>query len=856
MISILGSYSDQRLVNAPLTTAPPFSAHALRDEHPSRQGRTGSQGLVQQFAGEYVHSAATSDAVQWKTCIAEFQKDDLVLDNFALLTSAKSLIRRHDKDADKSITSALPSVELSKILFSMIYLASNNLITDDEASSAFELLQRDNCLDLLTTIASNTFPAAKAILKKFLPGAVKSGNITMVETLLSTGIDINSRFNNGFDTLLLIAMRQGNLQMTEFLLEHQADARQSPKVIHAAVTAGNLQLVKLLYDSGARDETRTMWTTNQTALYSATSNGQIDIVEFLLSRGVNVNAAAGPYGETVLQAAASTGIWSLVELILRHQPTDIYTALVTSIRAGHDEIAKALIYQCIDLDRPKGETPLQAASRRGNEELVRILVGMGVDVNAAPKTGHFGTTGLTALQAAALCGKLEVVRFLVEKGADVNAPPAENGGKTALQAAAHSGSLQAAALSGKLEVLRFLVEHGADVNAPPAEMGGMTALQAAAHNGSLEVVQFLLQHGADIDSDVAADEGQSVLLAAVRTGDMKLILFLIDNGADINAESAWFYGHTPLEAAVVSGDIELVRLLLDHKADPNAHGTEPLLAAARTASYDIMKLLLDRGADVNKANAGGRTVIQHMVDDGKWERDIVELLLKRGANRTDALPAIAESGDIELAKTLLDLGVDINATQQFKLSALATAALAGNVDMVGLFLGYGANDRSGALHAAVRAAHPTLVRLLIRAGADVNSQHKTYGGSSSVMEEAAIQGNLEIIRLLLDSGAKVEAKEETDDTTTRTSTRTTALQYAAIHGHLSVVHELVRRGADVNAPAWSDNQRTALEGAAEHGRLDTVQFLINMQANVHTSRGLHFARKEGHDAVVELLMLQ
>jgi ankyrin repeat protein len=813
---------------------------------------------VRQYPGVCADSAATSDAVEWKTCIAGFQKDDLVLDNFASLTSAKSLIRRYHKASDKSLASALPSLELAKMFFSMIYLASNNLISDDEATSAFELLQRGNCLGLLTSLASSSLPATKAILKKFLPGAVESGNIDMVKILLSTGIDINSRFNHGFDSLLLIAVREGNLQMTKFLLEHKADARRPPGLLYAAVTTGNLQLVKLLYDSGARDETKDMWTWNQTALYSATSKGQIDIVEFLLSCGVNVNAEAGRNGETVLQAAASTGIWDLVQLILDYHPTDIYAALVHSISAGHDEIAKALIYQCIGLDRPNEKTPLQAASRRGNEELVRTLVGMGVDVNAVPKMGRCGTTGLTALQAAALSGKLEVVRFLVEKGADVNAPPAENGGMTALQAAARSGSFQAAALSGKLEVLRFLVENGADVNAPPAEMGGMTALQAAARNGSLEVVQFLLQHGADIDSDVAEDEGQSVLLAAVHTGNMKLIQFLIDEGADVNAESAWCCGHTALEAAVTLGNTELLRLLLDHKADPNAHDAEPLFAAVDTASYDIVKLLLDHGADVKRSDIDGRNVIEHMVYCGKYDFDVIELLLEHGADKTSALPDVAKSGDIDLAEFLLDSELDINATQRSGRSALVEAALAGHLKMVRLFLGYGAYDRSGALHAAVRASHPTIVGLLIRAGADVNSQHKTaeYLRFSSVLEEAAIQGNLEIIRLLLDSGADVEAKEETDGSTTRTSTRTTPLQYAAIQGHLSVVHELVRRGADVNAPAWSDDQRTALEGAAEHGRLDTVQFLINMQANVHTSRALHFAQKEGHDAVVALLMMQ
>jgi ankyrin repeat protein len=808
------SCSDQRLAHAPLTTASAFDAHVLRYEHPSRQGLVDSQGFVRQYARVRADSAAISDADQWKTCIAGFQKDDIVLDNFASLTSAKTLIRRHDTNADESLASALPSVKLSEMLLSMVYLASNNLITDREAPSAFQLLHRVSCLGLLTTLASSSLPAIKAVARKFLPGAVKSGDIKIVKTLLSTGIDVDSPFNYGSDTLLLIAVRQGNLKMTECLLEHKADARRSPGILHAAVITGNLQLVKLLYDSGARDEMRNIWTAGETALQSAASKGQVEIVKYLLSRGVDVNGDAGRDGKTALQAAASTGIWDLVELILEHYPTDLCAAVVTSIHAGHDKVTMALIYQgiyqAIDPDRSNGETPLQAASRRGNEELVRTLVGMSASVNAAPK-GH---SGMTALQGAAHYGNLEVVRFLVEKGAKINAPPATS--------------------------------------------GGMTALQAAACRGNLQVVQFLLQQGADINSEIAEEEGQSVLLAAVYTGDMELIQFLIEKGADVNAESEWCCGHTALEAAVESGNLELVRLLLDHKADPNAHDAEPLIVAASTASYSIVKLLLDHGANVNKADLDGKTVIEHMVDNREYDFDIIELLLKHGANRMDALPAAAKSGDIDLAKLLLDSDVDINATRQFGPSALAEAAFAGDLDMVRLFLGYGANDRSGALLAAVKTSHLALVRLLICAGADVNAKHRfcSRACDHSVLKEAAIQGNLEITRLLLDSGADVEFTEDTDDSMTQMSTSTTALQYAAIRGHLSVVQELISRGADVNAPAWSDYQRTALEGAAEKGRLDTVQLLINMQANVHTSRALHFARKEGHDAVVALIMMQ
>lgn len=97
MMSLFGICSDQRLANTPLTTAPAFSALVLRYEHPDRQDLIGSWGLVQHNVGVYADGAVSSDGVQWKTCFAGFQKDNLVLDNFASLTSANSFIRRYDK---------------------------------------------------------------------------------------------------------------------------------------------------------------------------------------------------------------------------------------------------------------------------------------------------------------------------------------------------------------------------------------------------------------------------------------------------------------------------------------------------------------------------------------------------------------------------------------------------------------------------------------------------------------------------------------------------------------------------------------------------------------------------------------
>jgi len=55
----------------------------------------------------------------------------------------------------------------------------------------------------------------------------------------------------------------------------------------------------------------------------------------------------------------------------------------------------------------------------------------------------------------------------------------------------------------------------------------------------------------------------------------------------------------------------------------------------------------------------------------------------------------------------------------------------------------------------------------------------------------------------------------------------TALQAAAIRGHMEIALKLLDAGANVNTPAAESNGRTAIEGAAEHGRLDMVKLLIN-----------------------------
>ena len=152
------------------------------------------------------------------------------------------------------------------------------------------------------------------------------------------------------------------------------------------------------------------------------------------------------------------------------------------------------------------DTALQHAAIRGDPDMVRFLLGYGVNVNGRPRWGNCprvlenyyastlnSHTNRTALQFAAERGHWECIELLVDSGADVNEPPAGLRGATALQLAA---------MKADIGLVRWLIEEkGADVNAVAASANGVTALEGAAAWGRLDVVALLLEKGHFSDSE-------------------------------------------------------------------------------------------------------------------------------------------------------------------------------------------------------------------------------------------------------------------------------------------------------------------------------------------------------------------
>ncbi len=64
-----------------------------------------------------------------------------------------------------------------------------------------------------------------------------------------------------------------------------------------------------------------------------------------------------------------------------------------------------------------------------------------------------------------------------------------------------------------------------------------------------------------------------------------------------------------------------------------------------------------------------------------------------------------------------------------------------------------------------------------------------------------------------------------------------SFKIAAHCGHLEIVKELIKSGADVNAK--SNNSNTALMGAAVYGDLEIIKELINSGADINAKNNIN-----------------
>ncbi|HBL56158.1 MAG TPA: hypothetical protein DDZ36_09885 [Deltaproteobacteria bacterium] len=143
-----------------------------------------------------------------------------------------------------------------------------------------------------------------------------------------------------------------------------------------------------------------------------------------------------------------------------------------------------------------------------------------------------------------------------------------------------------------------------------------------------------------------------------------------------------------------------------------------------------------------------------------------------------------------------------------------------------------------------------IVKLLLELGAKVESRNRW---KETALLLAASKGFREIVLLLIQSGADFSAEDVNEKT---------ALLRAAQNGHLFVVETLLAQGANLHVNTFDLNGKggTALIQAARNGHREVLPALLNAGAKIDESEmmfhhsALMVAALNGHEKTVEFLL--
>ncbi|KAL9046432.1 MAG: hypothetical protein Q9214_000728 [Letrouitia sp. 1 TL-2023] len=252
-------------------------------------------------------------------------------------------------------------------------------------------------------------------------------------------------------------------------------------------------------------------------------------------------------------------------------------------------------------------------------------------------------------------------------------------------------------------------------------------------------------------------------------------------------------GETPLISAISSYDDELVKFIFQRGADPDSRDVEqmtPLMQAVRVESESIVEILLQKNADVDAP-----------------------------VNKWTPLHRAVELGNISIMRLLISRSADIEARSPKDYPQSSSASL----------LRPSASTTSTSTHSS-------------------DSEHTR--GLTPLLRACAL-GHLEPVRLLLDRGANIEARDPTS---------LTPLMTASEAAHLPLIDLLLRRRASVQASddfGWKPLHRALVPGGGASARC--AQLLLDNAAEidarcVHKKTPLHHAIGRGDVHMVKFLL--
>ena len=343
---------------------------------------------------------------------------------------------------------------------------------------------------------------------------------------------------------------------------------------------------------------------------------------------------------------------------------------------------------------------------------------------------------------------------------------------------------------------------------------------------------------------------QSIFKGAIELGDASLIDLLLNEkslGIDVNRLWCRIEGnrYTPIERASQLRHEEVIKVLLSHKSDvnrtcPQQHfegaldcAIGPYIPYSRVNSQ-IFRKLLNAGGDVPEETMKNLTQLR--------ESEFVLMLMSANALNNaakwercgtfcDAIKFLDDQTAMATIRVMLDIGADLNSCHQecnkgfHQGSVIDVAAQRGNVEMIELLLRSGARLTRKTLIFAVSSGNHHLMRMLLERGADVNSYHESKRFGTIKTTPLA-----EAIRL--QNPETIGLLQQYDTFRLDDDTQFLAAIFAASEvGNITFIERLVQLGGQARAKEMG----YALAVAVSDGQDEAVTILIDAGADLNAA---------------------
>jgi len=518
-----------------------------------------------------------------------------------------------------------------------------------------------------------------------------TGDLETVKQLVARDPSL-VRAHYEYRTPLSFAVRENQVAIADFLLEHGAEPLALGDVLEMARDRGYVEMTRLLERKlatihgassegesvaaaiRARDLAQVRRTLDESPqllhagdarsnqpIHWAVMTRQIPIVDELLARGAEIDARRADAARPIQLTNGDYHYrgWRDVPDDVVTTPDDVYKHLVA--RGAYVDIGIAAF---------KGD-------------LARVHALLDEDPSRANRvddyTSYYAGSG-APLKNAAIGGHIDIVRLLLERGADPNLP--EEG------IAPHGHALYSAVYNGHYDIARLLLEHGAYPN--PEVESSADAVWIAIRRGDVRILELLASYGAVWEIPIELDRALTYERIAA-TGIRRAVGVLAYYGDIATAEpllaanAALADDPEALSHAATRGHEAFVRLLLRYQPDL---ATRVTVARPR----EMAKLLFQHGMDPNWPN---------------WLR-------------ITPLHQFAAHGQVEDAALVLDHGADLHARdEEYRSTPLAWAAREGQTRMVEFLLRRAARPSlpddppwATPMAWAKRRGHQAIVRLL------------------------------------------------------------------------------------------------------------------------------------------------